>query len=163
MTPWWYRHAADIEQRREYHPDFDRDREIREHRQRERRDPDADIRPGLRSSMGISRHSPMWAATMKESPRGPPLVRARPARADDQHHASVMRVDHSGDRRACARSDVGRRAGDRAGRGQPAEHRRQDVGHALPTSSTLDCVDRRSSGPRPLRTSATRSRRASRR
>ena len=126
------RHAPDVEQRGENHPDFDGDREVGEDGQRKRRHPDGDVGLGL-----TQQHRNLVPLTHvrrdDEQDGGQYGHRHVPgqARAEEQQAEQRQRVDHPGHGCAGARSNVGRRAGDGARRRQAAEHRRDDVGDAL--------------------------------
>ena len=158
--------APDEQQRRQHHADLDGDRQVGEHRQRERHEPDGDVgRSSACSSSGISRHSPMLHATTMQDGRknGHRDVRARAARRTSRTRSSVSAWTMPGDRRLRARADVGGGARDRAGRGQAAERAATRCWRRpARTARRSGCGDRRSCDRRRRPTSATRSRRASR-
>ena len=125
--------AADEQQRRQDHADFDRHRQIGEHGEREGDQPDARCRswsagaaPGSRATRPCCRRPPSGSR-----PAPPAECNCASGAANEQDHQQRERVDHARDRRLRAGADVGRGAGDRAGRRQSAEHRRDDVGDAL--------------------------------
>ena len=158
------RDALDEQQGGAHHADADRLRQVGEHRERERDDPDRDV--GLRQPQQLRNLRPVAHVVGDDHQDGGQHRQRHVARERRRQRAessaSVERMHDAGDRRLRARSDVGRGPGDGAGRGQPAKERRRDVGDALrdraPCSSR---AGRRSSGRRPWPTSATRSRRAS--
>ena len=125
-SPWSSPHPPDEQQRREHHADLDRDGEIGEHRERERRS--ARRRCRSWSAQQLRNLAPL-AHVVGDDKRiaGEHGHRNVPGerRGKEQDGQQRQRVNHARDRRARARADIGRRARDRARRRQAAEERRR--------------------------------------
>ena len=124
--------AADVEQRRQCHADADCDREIRQYRQSKCRDPHRDIR--LRQPNNCADLSPLAHVVGNDEQHGRQCRQRNKSgqgRRDQQNRQQRQRMDHPRDRGLGAGADIRRRARDGAGRGYAAEHRRDDIRHAL--------------------------------
>ena len=126
------RHAPDVEERGEHHPDLDGDREVGKHSQRERGEPHAHV--GLRLAQQQRYLVPLTHVRRDDEEDGGEHGHRyvpRQTGAEHQQPEQGHRVDHAGHRRPPTRSHVGCRTSDSAGRRETAEHRRNDVGDSL--------------------------------
>jgi hypothetical protein len=105
-----------VEQGREDHPDLDRKREVSEDRQRERDEPDADIRLGQLQQLWDLVPLPHVVGDDEQNRRQHRhRDETRQRRGDEQDHEQGHSVEHARDGSAGAGSDVGRCPGDGAG------------------------------------------------
>ena len=126
------RNAMDEKKACQHQPDFDRDRDVEDHGQGKGGQHDRAIADRELAKLAEGRpvaHVPGHEQQDGGKARHRNVLRKR---CQDQHDGQQRDgVDDAGNRRACAASDVGHGAGNRAGGGDAAKERCHQIGHAL--------------------------------
>ena len=125
-------HAADEEERGEHHADGDRNRQVDEHGEAERREQNGDV--ALWRAQLAAKGSPFTHVVRNDDEdrrKRRKWNQRSVATEEERDEQQRERVGDAGDRRSSAVLDVRRRSRDRAGGRNAAEERRCHVGDTL--------------------------------